>query len=874
MVSRWRTCLRLARRDAWRNPGRSILVIALLALPIFALSAGDVVARTMQLSRAENATRTFAAADGLVHWTGGKVMQTPDADSWSSSTTSGQQQTDSPPPVSTLLAHLPAHSRALHFTQARWKVRGAFGVRDIQVSDLAYRDPLVAGLTQPMHGHAPQQPNEITLSTSLAKSLGVHLGDTLSTVPPDRTYTVVGIVRDAYSRTTEVGFVVPGSVVLTGAAAPTDEGWYVYSPKPITWAAVQALNDLGYLVKSRAVALNPPPRSAVQAYRDGAVTGRGPSVKAVSGAGLLTGMIVLEIILLAGPAFAVGARRARRTLGLVSAVGGTRSDLRNIVLSSGVVLGVLAGIVGVVGGTAAGLALLPLASRVTDKVPGHIDLRALELGALVMISLVTGLLAAWVPARSAARTDVLSVLHGRRGTLGTRKRVPLIGAAMTAAGAVIAIGGGTTTRNANVVLAGAIVAELGLIACTPTLLGLAGRMAGRLPLSGRIALRDTSRNRSAAAPAVAAIMAAVTGGVAAAIFVTSGNAHDRAQYHPRMAHNEAYADGRPTNGSDADVFAALRRDLPARTVVQLRGPAAITVDSTQPETSVTPIADNSVGYASGFPAVIVDDGAAFSVIAGRSMPDAEAALRAGKAVVFNAGLLDDGRLTLSIEKVSAAATSTDPGKPKVVTVPAVFASTPFTSDTIVLPAALARSLGIPSDPIGYLVQNTRTPTDREIQRAQAALLKMGLTQSLTVETGYHARTQIGLLVLLLASSLITLGAASIATALSTVDSRPDLVTLAAIGAAPRMRRRLSASRAGLIAFLGSLLGVGCGFLAPLGYLRLRAISPPRGMPNDSIPFVIPWLNIAAALIAVPLLAMAGAYLFTRSRLPSEQATSW
>lgn len=875
MLARWRASLRLACRDARRNPGRSLLVIALLALPIFALSAGDVLGRTMQLSPTETAQRTFGAADGLVHWSGGKVLQTPNAASWSSDSadTNGANST---PPVATLLSHLPTGSRVIAYAQGEWKVRGPFGVRDIQVSDLPYTDPLVAPLTRRLSGHAPQRAGDITLSKSLAASLGVHLGDTLSTLAPERTYTVVGIVRDTYSRTGEDAYVSPGSIASpTGAFVSSDEGWYVYSPKPITWANVLALNDIGYVVASREVAVHPPPHSAVPAYRAG-LESTGTSVQAVSGAGLLGGMIVLEIILLAGPAFAVGARRSRRTLGLVSAVGGTRGDLRNVVLSSGVVLGVVAGLVGVIGGTVAGISLLPVASRLTDRVPEHIDLRALELGALVVISVVTGLLAAWVPARSAARTDVVSVLRGRRGTVKTPKRVPLIGALMAAVGAVVAIGGGTATHNANVVLAGSIVAELGLIACTPTLLDLAGRLAGALPLSGRIALRDTSRNRSAAAPAVAAIMAAVTGGVAAAIFVTSGNTHDRQQYRPSLARNEAYTAGTPVGGSAADVLAALRRTLPASAAIQIRGRSTDPPPAGKQTVDAYPQSRGTNGYSvQALPSVIVDDGAGIDVIAGRHLPDALAALRAGKAVVFDPNLLDNGRLTLGIAKVSSSATGTTYADPVNHTVPAILAPSSFPTDTVILLPALAASLGIPADPVGFLVENTRAPTEHEVQAAQAALLRLGVSQSLTVETGYHGDVKIGLLILLVTSSLITLGAASIATALSTVDSRPDLITLAAIGAEPRMRRQLSASRAGVIAIIGSLLGVACGFVAPLGYLRLRNLtSGTRGMPHDALPFVVPWPNIAATLLIVPILAMAGAYLFTRSRLPSEKSAAW
>ena len=67
------------------------------------------------------------------------------------------------------------------------------------------------------------------------------------------------------------------------------------------------------------------------------VTGSGPGGRITEEAVLITvvGLAMLEICLLAGPAFAVGARRSRRQLGLVGANGGERRHIRAVVLSGG-----------------------------------------------------------------------------------------------------------------------------------------------------------------------------------------------------------------------------------------------------------------------------------------------------------------------------------------------------------------------------------------------------------------------------------------------------------------------------------------------------------------------------------------------------------
>src|SRR3954467_12675351 len=88
-MNRWsgtRAALRMARRDALRHRGRSVLVVVMIALPMLALAGADVLARTMQLSPAEKVTRNMGQADAVVTVAGGHVQQTPSlsAGGWSS----------------------------------------------------------------------------------------------------------------------------------------------------------------------------------------------------------------------------------------------------------------------------------------------------------------------------------------------------------------------------------------------------------------------------------------------------------------------------------------------------------------------------------------------------------------------------------------------------------------------------------------------------------------------------------------------------------------------------------------------------------------------------------------------------------------------
>ena len=62
----WRLALRLARRDALRSRGRSILVLVMIALPVLGVTAADVLLRTQDVNTRESLDRRLGAADARV----------------------------------------------------------------------------------------------------------------------------------------------------------------------------------------------------------------------------------------------------------------------------------------------------------------------------------------------------------------------------------------------------------------------------------------------------------------------------------------------------------------------------------------------------------------------------------------------------------------------------------------------------------------------------------------------------------------------------------------------------------------------------------------------------------------------------------------
>ncbi|MFD0261720.1 FtsX-like permease family protein [Kitasatospora indigofera] len=963
-LSAWRAALRIARRDALRAKGRSALIIAMIALPVVGVTAADVVARSSVLTPQESATRLMGGADAYLSTVraGWRLEQAPDPDPATTLVLSQngpkpvpteEETARSARPLGQLLKEaLPAGARLLPVeSPAGYALTSTTaGQARVQAWSLDLADPLARGITTLREGSWPDAPYEVAATTGFLAGSGLSVGGSTTLAGTHQALRITAAVEypgdlkaeRLVGRPGELGALLAATEDRTGqtpADGPADFLVSLPGGAAFGWEDVQRANAYGFTVASRAVLADPPADNAVPLYRDTPLSGAAATeaLKSSTIAVTVVGMALLEVVLLAGPAFAVGARRSRRQLALVAAGGGDRSHIRGVVLGGAVVLAGTGALAGTVLGCLAVALGRPWLEARSGARFGHFALEPADLLGVLAIGVVTGLLAAIVPAVQAGRQPVAAALTGRAATRPPAIWIPVAGVLVAGAGTCLALFGALEGSRTRVVMLGSVIAELGLVACTPWFVGLLGRVARALPLGPRLALRDAARNRGRSAPAVAAVMAAVAGAVAVLTFQSSSDAADRADYAAAApngavvlrtqqvspasvtavapgssaasvaaaASGKAAAELRRTveqaipglgergdlrnltygacDGRPGSFCGTVRLDMPAENLCPPAAGAAgpggsVRLDEAQARRLLAedPRCRQSAPAPQDVRELITGDANVLRNLLGVDDPAALQALAAGKVVVLDPRYVKDGAVPLQLTRYGAEG----PGGNQLSTasLPAVAVRAKTPAARAVLSPAAAEAAGLTPTTYESVWLPAHAPGAADEQRATAAVTAHGPGAKLSVERGYASTygdaTMLGLAI---AASAVAIAAAGIATGLAAADSRGDLATLAAVGAGPGIRRRLSGFQCAAVAALGAVLGALAGFVPAAAVQRVENLGAvPRvdaaGISLGTHPLVVPWPYLAALVAGLPLLAWLVAAGLTRSRVALTRRT--
>ncbi|HYD10294.1 MAG TPA: FtsX-like permease family protein [Acidimicrobiales bacterium] len=487
---------RLARRELRRRPWRTALVLLMVVLPTGTMAAVATYARTAEWSASDRVAAEHGTVDAIAHLPAGPE------DRFEPYEPEVTEQA-----LADLRGGLPSGSRVLVERSMSDRVRDGDRRSYFELTDVDLADPLHDGRYVERRGELPTGDDEAVVSRSVAESLDLDVGDRITPDRLGRTLTVVGTVRAARSEQdlvivagpldvdasgwTSVWVDLPGRPyegVLTGPARPTPvlrpiAGWNL---SPVTaW-------------------LEPDSSATVYwTYVGGGV-----------------GLAVLGTVIAA--AFAVGARRQLRTIGLLSATGASPGAVRWFL----VLQGITAGLVGSIVGVGVGVSVAHATPReLLESMAGHVvdgaDTNVLDLVPIVLIGTIAAAVAAWLPARSVATVPTLQALAGRRPLGEVPARVPVIGALSILGGcalfamSVAGTRGSSSSLWALVAVAGGLACLFGSLAIAPWVVAGVERVSARLSGSLRLAGRSIGRSRvrsSAVVGAICAVAAVVLGG--------------------------------------------------------------------------------------------------------------------------------------------------------------------------------------------------------------------------------------------------------------------------------------------------------------------------------------------------------------------------
>ncbi|MBD3402869.1 FtsX-like permease family protein, partial [candidate division GN15 bacterium] len=544
---------------------------------------------------------------------------------------------------------------------------------------------------------------------------------------------------------------------------------------------------------------------------------------------------LFEAALVIATTFAVGFRRRQRELGLVAAVGASGSDIRLALLVSSLLLAGIGCAIGVVLGAGVMAAATPWLDAWNNRDNGAFVLSGIHIIMAVLLGLLTTAVAAHFPARRITRMSVRQALSSRRPTGAKASTWLLSGLLIAGAGLALLflLPRDPAALSFLGIVGGSILGVLGFGIASPWLLTWTARHAGRLPLVGRLAVRDAGRFSTRNGPVVTAVLAGMAMSMTVAVLVTSlEHAFDRFP--------QAYRDDQLlVSGMGAEsIVEQLEQQLPTVAAAPLRavyrGAEPIRAEFQTDEPFALPRRD---WIACG------DD----ALLAALGAESKRSAFQSGAMLVFNPPA-----------EISKLQLSTWVGDQPVDLPPIV----PHQLDQpvaeplyLIHESHLASHGWQPGLPLGqtltpWLVRLDRPVTREVLDRARAIA---GQSAQTSIDAAVlHDNPTGTFYTIVLALCLLTgLIIVLVATSLTAEESVRDSHTLISVGAGPRVVRAQAAARAAYLALLGCILAVPAGLIPAIGLFESA---------NFPLEFVMPWRSAVLTILLLPALAFTLSWL--------------
>jgi putative ABC transport system permease protein len=859
----WRPLARLAWRELTRRRLRTFLISLMIAVPMMLLTFGSVATRTQSIKGDRQRAVTLGPTVDV-----------------------RLQDINNPSPTSPTLTLPPGASSTEVASWGGARIVSGKKRSFMQLNKAEWSAPLLGNQYLLRHGAWPTKPNEAAVSGALARKFGLKTGGTLSLALPKLTFTISGVydIRD--------GLGYEEAALALGTDFPT-----------LTKQGTEAFVDLGPKVPDvqvdsfvRGLDGWTPHHPSYQEWAPGVQPIRlgegGPEPLVAMQVGFAVALFLIGLIVSA--AFAVGARRQLRQLGLVAANGGDPRQVGRVITLQGTLTALLGSFAGIAMGLGLVALAAPHANFASSVVLPGLVIQPLDWLVAGITSLLAGTFAAGLAAREARRAPILAALAGRRPLPAVTFRFPVAGAALIALGLLTPLSFRSDSASSLILAVGAVSFLLGGVLCCTYLVGRLETLAGHWRGALRLAARRMARYRSRTGPLVSIVMATAAVAIAVSGFRLSDDASKERDHPPSMVANHVIVSGRGLAddevasatsqvmkllpGAKVATFPDLDYNGQATQIHYLRLPAPASASQqtymrtfigSEELLRVLNVSEAVIAKFRSGMAIVSSDSALTGSVPFELVTEK---LQGPAGQETPAATTPATQPDQQVEKVtidSVAWPNLNVGEFNVGNRCATCGGAP-SGTVVILPSALASKLGMTATTSNRLIVTPQALTTRDrtalyqltnelMQRGDDLAIENGKQDGSFVNVRFEPNpfwSSTWIVTLVTAGGLVlALVITVIALAMATVDNRADNATLTALGAGPDLSRKVRAWEGTLLSGMGVLLAV------PLGMLPVLAVQSAK---QYDYPIVFPFATVGILVIIVPALAWLIGYASART----------
>ena len=548
-------------------------------------------------------------------------------------------------------------------------------------------------------------------------------------------------------------------------------------------------------------------------------------------------IVLVEVAFITGAAFAAGTRRRLREIGLMGANGASEKHVRSTVVGEGLTIGAVGAGLGVVLGIVVMVLARPILQRFVSRVITGLGVSLTDVLGPVLVALIAVLLAVLIPARTASKVPTTTALQGRMPALSPRKWIIPVGIGLAVGGGLLISVALVSLSNFAGFLVGvgatSVVGGVAMLS-SPILAGVA-KLSEKVPATSRLVLRDSGRNRTRSAVAVAAIMVILLAPVTAMITSATTTEKDLAFGLPSPSDqiilkgnfdNVTYGGPNPITDNDVAALAAI---IPEDDVAVFD-----TLDLFVTTDAILDVRENGDGsdvvnqqFTDGHSVAVANDDLV------RLLGDTGVAHAIDQEEIVVLGI-EEQRTRVEINGVEY------PAKEYPVAV------MQWSMPRIVIPASLASEFGDVENRSVALFTLGRPMTDDEFSRMWSTNLNIdGGYGGLDVATIYLLMGAATLVVVLIIVALVT--------AVSAAEVDHEVRTIVAVGAPGSIRRRFLGLLTGYQTLVAMALAVplGLGLVWVFSSAQTYISAGPFGVVDSSM-VVVPWPWLLSFAVLLPI----------------------